>query len=158
MSFDLFVYPPSGPATVAEVRQLMEAEQRRRQSRTDNPLPPPGPEMATFLDELEHRWPSLEDDPDGSPWSCWPLWGPMTGGGTGLNIAWSRADSMRPTILEIASRANVIVYDPQVDQVILPQGGTASRLRVHCDRPRADRCPCRPGGPGGGLKSARSRR
>jgi hypothetical protein len=79
VSFDLFVSPPSGPATVPEVRQLMEAEEQRLENHADSVLPPPGPEMARFLGELERRWPSLEDDPDSSPWSSWPLWQLMAG-------------------------------------------------------------------------------
>jgi hypothetical protein len=83
-------------------------------------FPPPGPQMATFIDELERRWPSLEIDPDGSPWSSWPLWQPTAGGGTALNISWSAADSVVPAILEIAVRANVSIYDPQNDELIHP--------------------------------------
>jgi hypothetical protein len=49
--------------TVPEVHQLMEAEEaedRRFNSDTGNWLPPPSPEMANFLDELERR---------GLPWT-----------------------------------------------------------------------------------------
>ena len=76
--------------------------------------------MARFLSELEQRWPSLDEDPDGSPWSTWPLWQPDAGGGTGLNIRWSYAASVMPEILKIAGRHNVIIYDPQAGQVIHP--------------------------------------
>ena len=79
--------------------------------------------MARFMDELERRWPSLGDDPDGSPWSSWPLWQPVAGGGTALNIGWSFAASVPPVILEIAARTGVIIYDPQADQLIYPQSG-----------------------------------
>jgi hypothetical protein len=107
----------------------MEAEEERLGSDTGDGLPPPGPEMARFLDELELRWPSLEDNPDGSPWSSWPLWQPMAGDGTGLNIRWSHADSMRSAILEIAARTNVIIYDPQAGRLIRPpQGNPVHRL------------------------------
>jgi hypothetical protein len=105
----------------------MEAEEQRLGSDTGDELSPPCTQMTRFLDELERRWPSLEDDPDGSPWSSWPLWQPMAGGGTGLNIAWSHADSMRPAILEIAARTNVIIYDPQSDQLIHPAHGNPVR-------------------------------
>lgn len=127
MSFDLYAFPPSGPATVPDVHGLMEAEEQRLAGDIGNELPGPGPEMAEFLSELERRWPSLEDDPEGSPWSSWPLWQPIVGGGTGLNIAWSQADSMRAAILEIAALTNVIVYDPQDDQVIHPPRGNSVR-------------------------------
>jgi len=76
--------------------------------------------MARFVAELEGRWPGLDEDPDGSPWSSWPLWQPILGGGTGLNISWSQAEPMRAAILEVATSANVIVYDPQSGEVIAP--------------------------------------
>jgi hypothetical protein len=120
VSFDLYVFPPAGPRTVAEVFQLLDAEEQRLASRAGNPLPPPEPGMVRFLAELERRWPSLEDDPDGSPWSSWPLWEPMLGGGTALNISWSRADEMYEAILQIAARTRVIIYNPQIPEVVPP--------------------------------------
>jgi hypothetical protein len=122
MSFDLRVYPPSGPTTLDEVRQLAAADE---DAPVDEEYPPPAPEMARFLAELERGWPSLEDVVKASPWSCWPLWQPVTGGGTDLNIRWPHAASMLAAILEIAARTNVIVFDPQSEQVILPPGLTA---------------------------------
>jgi hypothetical protein len=83
-------------------------------------LPAPGSEMAQFLAEMESRWPTLESDPDGSPWASSPLWQPMIGGGTGLNIVWSQAEAMRTALVDPAGQCNVIVYDPQSDEVILP--------------------------------------
>ena len=109
--------------TVWEVRQLLDAEEQQLVTGADDPLRPLGPEMARFVNEVERRWPSLEDAP-GSPWSVSPDWQPMTGGGTGCAIIWSRADEMYTATLEIAARANVMIYDPQVPEVILPPGLT----------------------------------
>jgi hypothetical protein len=122
MSFDLRAYPPSGPATLDEVYQLAAADE---DAPIDAEYPPPGPEMASFLAELERGWPSVQDGAEVSPWSCWPLWQPIAGGGTDLNIRWPHADSMLAAILEIAARTNVIVFDPQSEQVFLPPGRTA---------------------------------
>lgn len=124
MSFDLYVFPPSGPRTIEEVRRLLAQEERRLVQGDGSPLPPPGPQMARFLGELERRWPSLEEDPNDRPWSEWPLWQPTLGGGTGLAIRWSRAETMREAILDIAGSANVIVYDQQSDEVIIPVQAT----------------------------------
>ena len=120
MSFDLYTFPAPGPTTVAEARQLLVTEDLRFDSEAGAWLPSPGPEMAAFIDELEDRWPSLDDDPDGSPWARWPLWQPAGGGGTALNISWSFVDSTVPAILEIAAHANVIIYDPQTDELSRP--------------------------------------
>jgi hypothetical protein len=78
VSFDLQAFPPSGPRTVSEVRRLLDAEERRLVTGTDDPLPPLGPEMTWFVDEIKRRWPSLQDDP-GSPWSVSPDMQPATG-------------------------------------------------------------------------------
>ena len=123
MSFDVQAFPPSGPRTVSEVHQLLDAEEQRWITGTDDRLPALGPEMAWFVDEIKRRWPSLEDDP-GSPWSVSPDWQPTTGGGTGFAVVWSRADEMYTAILEIAAHANVIIYDSQVPEVVLPPGLT----------------------------------
>jgi hypothetical protein len=124
VSFDLYAFPPTGPRTVSEVRQLLDAEEQGLITGADDALPPLGPEMARFKDEIERRWPSLEDDPDNSPWSVSPDWQPMTGGGTGFAVGWSRADETYTAIVEIAARTNVIIYDPQGPEVILPPGLT----------------------------------
>jgi hypothetical protein len=62
----------------------------------------------------------LEEDPDGSPWSSWPLWQPMEGGGTGLNIRCSQAETMWSCIMDLARSANIIIYDPQSEELIIP--------------------------------------
>ena len=121
VSFDLQAFPPSGPRTVPEVLQVLDAEEQRLITGTDDALPPFDREMTQFVDEIRRRWPSLEDHPE-SPWSVSPDWKPMTGGGTGFAIVWSRADEMYTAVLEIAARTNVIIYDPQAGEVILPPG------------------------------------
>jgi hypothetical protein len=130
VSFDLYAFPAPGPATVAEALQLLEADEAEGSPRFDSDtgerLPRPGPQMAKFIEELERRWPSLDDDPD-SPWASWPLWAPIVGGGTGFNIRWSYAASVAPAIVEIAARHNVIIYDPQADQLIQPAPSQSAR-------------------------------
>lgn len=118
MSFGLIVYPPSGPVTLDEAYRLASPEE---DVPVDKDYPPPAPEMASFLAELERGWPSPSDAVT-SPWSSWPLWQPVAGGGTGLNIRWANAAAMLAAILEIAARTNVIVFDPQSEQVLLPPG------------------------------------
>ena len=122
-------FSPAGPRTVSEVRLLLDEEEQRLVdeelgliSGPDDALRALGPEMARFLDELQRRWPSLEDDPERSPWSCSPLWQPTIGGhaieAIGMAIRWSRAGEMYDAIVEIAARAGVIIWDHQSAEVI----------------------------------------
>jgi hypothetical protein len=131
VSFDLTAFSPNGPRTVSEVRRLLDDEEQRLVaeelglgSGTDDVLLAPDPRMVRFLDELERRWPWLEEDPHGSPWSCSPLWQPAIGGraieAIGMAIRWSRTEEMYSAIVEIAAANNVIIYDPQVPEVICP--------------------------------------
>jgi hypothetical protein len=120
VSFDLMAFPPSGPRALREVLQVLDAEEQRLIAGTGEVLPPFGPEMTQFVDEIRQRWP--EDDPD-SPWAYSPDWTPMTSyGGVGFSVVWSRAEEMYLAILEIAAGANVIIYDHQSDEVIVPPG------------------------------------
>lgn len=127
MSFDLNVFPPTGPTTLGEIHRMQETDEGLEGS-PGNDSSSPDPEMAAFIAELERRWPTLEGDPSASPWSS-SLWLPPAGAGTELNIQWQHAEAMRPAILKIAARANVIVYDPQADDLVMPaQGNPISRL------------------------------
>lgn len=121
MSFDLYVFPPPGPMTIADVHRLIEACEEPV-GRADG-ASQPSPEMAGFLTELERRWPTLEEDLAATPWSS-SLPEPEPGGGIELNIQWPRAQSMRSAIVEIAAVANVIVYDPQASELIRPPQGS----------------------------------
>ncbi len=107
VSFHLQAFPPSGPRTVLEVRQLLDAEEQRLITGTDDSLPPFGPEMTT---QAVH--------------------GPFRPAGNQRQVAGpalpssGRADEVYTAILEIATRANVIIYDPQAGEVTLPPGPT----------------------------------
>jgi len=90
-----------------EVRQLLDAEEQRLITGTDDSLPPFGPEMTT---QAVH--------------------GPFRPAGNQRQVAGpalpssGRADEVYTAILEIATRSNVIIYDPQAGEVTLPPGPT----------------------------------
>jgi hypothetical protein len=122
VSFDLYAFPPDGPGTVSEIHNVIVAEEERLiagESGSGQPPSSPGPEIERFIAELETRWPSLETDPDSSPWASWPLWQPV-GRGTALNIVWSKADTMRPAVIAVGQQCGVIVYDPESGEVFVP--------------------------------------
>jgi hypothetical protein len=82
-------------------------------------FPPSGPKT---LDEVHHLLDAEELRLQG-PWSGWPLWQPMEGGGTGLSIRWSQAEAMWSAIVDLTRSANIIIYDPRV----APHGGKRRR-------------------------------
>jgi len=43
-----------------------------------------------------------------------------TGSGLALSIAWSDVETVAPVVIDIAGRANVLVYDPQNRRVFVP--------------------------------------
>ena len=129
VSFDLYAFPSDGPRTISEVHKVWEAEEKRllaNESDSSQPPDQPGPEMERFIGELETQWPSSDIDPDSSPWATWPLWQPV-GRGTALNIVWSHAATMQPAVVALARQCDVIIYDPQSGEVIVPTATPSKR-------------------------------
>jgi hypothetical protein len=44
-----------------------------------------------------------------------------------LNIVWSQADTMRPAVIALGQHCNVVVYDPQSDEVFVPASEAPKR-------------------------------
>ncbi|MEO7717996.1 MAG: hypothetical protein ABIY70_17480 [Capsulimonas sp.] len=74
--------------------------------------------MIAFQKDLAIVYPDLEAIPEDkledSPWSFSP---DRSGGHTFLCIRWSAVDAAVPIIFEIALKHNLVVYDPQDDEV-----------------------------------------
>ena len=116
MSFDLHVFDlPGLPGDEDSVNLLLEDD-----SKWGAPL---SAVLAVFVAELELRYPSLVDDPDGSPWASWPLTSSsmVDGHALSLNIVWSQAERVSAEIYAACQRHSLTIYDPQAGAVIRPQ-------------------------------------
>lgn len=114
MSFDLYVFDAdAAPADDIEVMFLLDDETPGME------LTPP---LVALIDELKASFPGLDEDPDGSPWSSWPLEGNACAGGHGcaFNIAWAEAESMLGVMTEACSRRGLWLFDPCAGRVTPP--------------------------------------
>ncbi len=116
VSFDLYVIEREDDLTLDELYELLEADEGK-----DLRQAGPGPRTAALLQELEHRWPGPDEDPDASPWSSWPLWQPEGQDVGGFNIAFSWADEVLPVMVEGCRRHGLVLFDPQGEQVHTPR-------------------------------------
>lgn len=98
------------------------AEQIYESLESEEPAAPLSGRLKAAIDECSARWPAYDragNEVD-SPWASWPLThegGPPV---IELNIRWDHADLMFPALIEIAGRHEIVLYDPQRDDVHLP--------------------------------------
>ena len=115
MSFDLYVFDLDEPPTDFEaIARLLEDESGWGHELT--------PRLAAFVAELESSYPGLDADPDGSPWSTWPLAGNSMADGKvcAFNVRWSAAEAMSGEIRDRAQRHSLVLYDPQTGDIVRP--------------------------------------
>jgi hypothetical protein len=113
VSLDLYVFDGDVPDDEATIGEWLEDDSRWGASLT--------PRLATFVDELERRYPSLDDDPDNSPWASWPLTQTMVDGRCcGFNIVWSQSERMSAEMRSLCGEHGLTLYDPQESVVLRP--------------------------------------
>lgn len=124
MSFDLYVFDLEDvPDDDEAIGDLLEDDSKWGAPFTDR--------LATFVAEMEQRYPGLDDRPDDSPWASWPLMDSMADGTCcGLNIVWSSAEQMSGIVAAACRRHGLTLYDPQADVVHRPRGNRASSSRA----------------------------
>jgi hypothetical protein len=82
------------------------------------------PELQDVVDALKAEWPTLEQDPDNSPWSTDPLGQPECGGQVlALNIGWSYVEATVPGIRRICAERSLRIFDPQSGRIAVPDTG-----------------------------------
>jgi hypothetical protein len=112
MSFDLIVWKEPAVTTEEEAGSLVH----RFHESGDPSVFHASEEVLHFYDELLQRCPALEsfDDDDsraaGSPWSVTP---PRSDRVIELNIRWRAPDAMVDTMVELARKHQLVMYDPQ---------------------------------------------
>lgn len=109
MSFDLYVFDldrlPDGDALFDLLEEGDDGELT--------------PALTALVAELEHRFPSLDDDSDASPWASWPLTQPVADGrGCAFNIVWSEATTMHEVFVAATAERGLLLYDPQDGEVL----------------------------------------
>ncbi len=89
---------------------------------SDEPVGPLSSRLRAAVQECGARWPAdnLPDSDVDSPWASWPLAGDSAPPVIEVNIRWEHASVMLPALLEIAERHEIVLYDPQQDEIHLP--------------------------------------
>jgi len=112
MSFDLIVWKEPAVTTEEEARSLLHRFREKDDSRVFHA----SEDLLHFYDELLVRCPALEsyDDDEsraaGSPWSVTPERSDRV---IELNIRWRAPDAMVDTMVELARKHQLVMYDPQ---------------------------------------------
>ena len=114
MSFDIYVFDMADvPRGEDEIGELLEDG-----IDDDGPLTE---RLAALIAELEGAFPGLDDDPDNSPWSSWPLTQASNHGrAVGFNVRWSMAEPMLADMTARCQRLGLTVFDPQTGTLADP--------------------------------------
>jgi hypothetical protein len=113
VSFDLVLLDPDEVPTVEQVYEILES---------DGPEQPLSVRLRAAIDECAARWPGDDAAADNleTPWASWPLAQELELPAVELNIGWEHAATMLPPLIEIASRHEIVLFDPQTDNLHLP--------------------------------------
>jgi hypothetical protein len=113
VSFDIYVFDGDLPDDEQAIGDLLEDSARWGSSLT--------PRLAAFVEELQRRYPGIDEDSDDSPWASWPLSQAMVDGRCcGLNIVWSQAERMSAELRSLCGQHGLTLYDPQCSVVLRP--------------------------------------
>lgn len=97
---------------------------------------PPSAEFVELHRRLTERYPCICDDDDSdSPWSDGPLinnFGQKVGG---VGLQFPRVDEALPFVIKTATDLGFWVYDRQVSEVHLPNGGILRPIEKQCQKP-----------------------
>lgn len=119
MSFDLGVW--SSNSAVAERRATQIYEGLCRGERRSELIVSPA--VAAFYQELTDKWPEIDavaedqDDTAVCPWSC-AL--DHSDDHVLMSCVWSQAENVYPYVQVLARKHGLVFFDPQSDEVYLP--------------------------------------
>lgn len=104
---------PDGVPTAEEIYESLGS---------DEPEAPLSRRLQAAIDECSSRWPAYDhagNEVD-APWASWPLALEEEPSVIELNIRWDYAGAILPALIDIAGRHEIVLYDPQGDEVHLP--------------------------------------
>lgn len=114
MSFDLGVWQGHGAPTAAEASRIYAAFCR---GETSPRVVQNSPAVEAFYQDLTEQWPEA-GNVDPSPWSS-PLHHAPSH--VLMSCVWSQAETVFPIIAELAARRGLVLFDPQSEEVYLPE-------------------------------------
>jgi len=114
MSMDLYLWKTPVVDDPDEARALVD----RYFDDSDLSVFAPSGDIAAFADELRTHYPDdWETPPETCPWSSWPF--EQTDRLLILNIRWSADNAVLDTIVDLARKHDLVIYDPQGPAVYL---------------------------------------
>lgn len=117
MSFDLVVLAADPDATDTEIRAMAQ----RCQGLT-HPEGEPDERVVAFYEHLRARYPDFPPYAQDSPWMSMPLGVGIDHVSMNLSLG-ERSLPALQLIAELAQRYDLVLYDPQDDQVTWPESG-----------------------------------
>ena len=132
MSYDLAFWTGTRPESDSEaLAQFEKLYQRHVQSKRPEA---PASELLAFVAAATRRYPDLTELPDErrdeGVWSDGPLQNNIAGPLLYLGIAWSRADEVRTFLIDLASKTNLVAFDPQTAKLASTSAGTGVMAEV----------------------------
>lgn len=104
---------PDAVPTADQIYEFLES---------DEPEKPLSRRLQAAIGECRSRWPAYDhagNEVDG-PWASWPLAHEVELPIIEVNIRWEYADVMLPALIDVAGCHEIVLYDPQGDEVHLP--------------------------------------
>lgn len=116
MSYDLRIWEGEEPSSNAELRRTLDriSEDTERRVVAGEPLDPPSPAIASFVQALLRRWPDCGKE--GSPWSSGRT-GDAHGSTLHMHIRWGREAEVSEFVAGLAKVHGLVCYDCQTNRL-----------------------------------------
>jgi hypothetical protein len=118
MSYDLAVWEGQRPADdEAGTKFYTEQIIPRLEGYDPKDPTPPTLRIRAYVEALLKRWPDIQADDDGSPWSTSPLIGEAVGWFIYFSMVFSMADEASAFAADLAQQHGLVCYDPQLERL-----------------------------------------